>query len=248
MPTSKQERMSIRMSPTQDDDRDENMMTTYRSNVSSIMYAAVHSRPGVTFAANLAARYMSNPGKGHATSVVRIFQYLSNTMHKSIEYKQPTDVSEQNQLVCYVDSSHADSDDLRTTVGYIIYLNGGPISWRTLLHKGHCGSPTESEYMAMYYAVTEVLSLRHLMDEIGYGQNAPTKVHEDNEGSIKVANNPRCHERLKHIDLKHHIIRDAIESKDIEVMHVQTANQDADILTKPLPKKEHWRHADKMLR
>ena len=228
-----------------DDAHDQEMMTTYRSNVSSIMYAAVHSRPDVKYSANLVARFMSNPGEKHGESVTRIFQYLINTTDKHITYTRPSDVHKRNQLVCYVDTSHADSDDLRTTVGYVIYLNGGPISWRTLLHKGHCGSPTESEYMEMYHAVSEVLSLRHLMEEIGYAQSGATTIHE---GSIKIANNSRCHDRLKHAELKYHTTRDAIEAQRISVNKIATADQDADLMTKPLARVQHWHHANKMLK
>ena len=51
-------------------------------------------------------------------------------------------------------------------------------------YPGSCQSPTQSEYVGMYYAVSEVMSLRNMMDELGYGDSEPTLVHEDNEGSI----------------------------------------------------------------
>jgi hypothetical protein len=232
----------------EENEQDEPMFTEYRSHVSSIMYAALLSRPDVTYPTNVCARYMGNPGQQHMNAVMRIYEYLYSTADKVIQYKQPDEPEMVNRLVCYVDTSHADSDDLRTTCGYIIYLNGGPISWRTLLHKGHCQSPTESEYVGMFHSVCEVLSLRNMMEEIGYAQTLPTTIHEDNEGSIKVANNPRCHDRLKHIDLKYHLTRDAIEEGKIAIEKIGTADQQADILTKPLAKLLHWKHANKFLK
>ena len=85
------------------------------------------------------------------------------------------------------------------------------------------------------------------MDEIGYAQNDATTIYEDNEASIKIANNPRCHDRLKHVALKYHITRDAITNKQINVVKIATSEQDADVLTKPLIKAKHWHHVDKML-
>ena len=126
-------------------------------------------------------------------------------------------------------------------------MNNGPISWRTLLAKGHCMSPTDSEYTSMYHAVKEVLSLRNLMEEIGFTQNSPTTIYEDNEGVIKIANNPRCHDNMKYIELKKHLTRDAIESGSIIIEHIATENQVADIMTKPLTFKNHWKHANKMI-
>jgi hypothetical protein len=86
------------------------------------------------------------------------------------------------------------------------------------------------------------------MDELGYGDSEPTFVHEDNEGSIKIANNPRCHHRLKHIELKYHLTRDAIENKTIVVAKIPTFDQTADVMTKPLMKADHWRHTNNMLK
>jgi hypothetical protein len=120
MSAQRHDRMTRQMSPSDDDAHDQEMMTSYRSNVSSIMCAAVHSRPDVTYSANLAARFTPNPGEKHGESVTRIFQYLMNTTDKHIIYTRSSDVHKRNQLVCYVITSHADSDDLRTTVGYVI--------------------------------------------------------------------------------------------------------------------------------
>ncbi len=175
-------------------------------------------------------------------------EYFNISWTRRTQYTRSSDMHKRNQLVCYVDTSHADSDDLRTTVGYVIYLNGGPISWRTLLHKGHYGSLTESECMGMYHAVLEVLSLRHVMEEIWYAQIGATIIHEDNEGSIKIATNPRCHDRLKHVELKYRITRDVIEAKHISVIKIATTDQGAGLMTKPLARVQHWHHANKMLK
>jgi len=102
--------------------------------------------------------------------------------------------------------------------------------------------------MGMYHAVLEVLSLRHVMEEIRYGQIGATIIHEDNEGSIKIANNPRCHDRLTHLELKYRIKRDAIEAKHVSVIKIATTDQDADLMTKPLARVQHWHHENKMLK
>ena len=86
------------------------------------------------------------------------------------------------------------------------------------------------------------------MNELGYGDAEPTFVHEDNEGSIKIANNPRCHNRLNYIELKYHLTRDAIEDKTIVVVKIPTSDQTADVTTKPLMKKDQWRHTDKLIK
>ena len=59
----------------------------------------------------------------------------------------------------------------------------------------------------------------------------------DNESAIKLTNNPVQHARTKHIDIRHHFIRDNYQKGDISMQGVGTDDQLADILTKPLDEK-----------
>jgi hypothetical protein len=59
----------------------------------------------------------------------------------------------------------------------------------------------------------------------------------DNESAIQIANNPMQHSRTKHIEVHHHFIRDHVEKGDIDLKHVRTDKQLADIFTKPLDEK-----------
>ena len=56
----------------------------------------------------------------------------------------------------------------------------------------------------------------------------------DNESAIRLTNNPVSHSRTKHIDIRHHFLRDHETKGDIEIRHVSTEKQLADIFTKPL--------------
>ena len=56
----------------------------------------------------------------------------------------------------------------------------------------------------------------------------------DNESAIKLANNPVSHSRTKHIDIRHHFLRDHETKGDIKICHVSTEKQLADMFTKPL--------------
>ena len=58
----------------------------------------------------------------------------------------------------------------------------------------------------------------------------------DNESAIKIANNPVQHCHTKHIDIRHHFLRDHVANRDIALTHVGTMYQLADIFTKPLDK------------
>ena len=59
----------------------------------------------------------------------------------------------------------------------------------------------------------------------------------DNESAIKIANNPVQHSKTKHIEIRHHFLRDHVMKKDIDIIHVNTEEPLADIFTKPLDEK-----------
>ena len=56
----------------------------------------------------------------------------------------------------------------------------------------------------------------------------------DNESTIKISNNPVQHYKTKHIEIHHHFIRDHIKRGEIDLIHLYTKEQLADIFTKPL--------------
>jgi hypothetical protein len=63
----------------------------------------------------------------------------------------------------------------------------------------------------------------------------------DNESAIRLANNPVEHNHTKHIDILHHFLRDHQQRGDIDIYHISTENQLADIFTKPLDEKRFCR-------
>lgn len=115
-------------------------------------------------------------------------------------------------------------------------LNGGPIAWGSRKQSCIASSTTESEYIAGHLASQEITWIRSLLSNLGAHQPHPTTLHSDNQSAIKLVKNPVFHTRTKHIDLKYHIIRECEENGVIAITYICTADQIADILTKPLPR------------
>jgi hypothetical protein len=98
-------------------------------------------------------------------------------------------------------------------------------------------STAEAEYYSASTAATEVLYLRNLLEHMGFAQQAPTPVYEDNTACIEWGNHViGGRERAKHIDIRKHFAHEVIQNGKMTVMlvRVPTASQLADILTKPL--------------
>ena len=101
-------------------------------------------------------------------------------------------------------------------------------------------STMEAEYMAITEAAKELKWMRQFLTELGCDDHkSATVLKSDNQGAIALAKNPVSHSRAKHIDLRHHFIRDAIEDKIIWLEYIPTVRMTADSLTKALSRQKH---------
>jgi hypothetical protein len=137
-------------------------------------------------------------------------------------------------LVGYTDSDMAgNKDNMKSTSGYLMTFAGGAVSWQSRLQKCVALSTTEAEYMAATEACKELLWLKRFMQELGFMQQRYV-VLCDNQSTIHLAKNSMFHKRTKHIDVRYHWIRDAIEDKMFELDKVHTDDNGSDMLTKVL--------------
>ena len=92
-----------------------------------------------------------------------------------------------------------------------------------------------------------MLWFRRLLGDLGHTPVGPTVVYEDNKAAISFSKNHTCHDRSKHIDIRHFWLREMVTRGDIRLVHVGTLEQAADILTKYLPTKAFRKFREKML-
>ena len=93
----------------------------------------------------------------------------------------------------------------------------------------------EAEYMALAHAAKEAIWFRSLLTGIRITVSKPIVIYTDNQAAIALANDNQFHARSKHIDIRHHFVRDRIVSEDIALIHCASADNYADFLTKSLP-------------
>jgi hypothetical protein len=129
----------------------------------------------------------------------------------------------------------SDVDKRRSTTGFVFKLAGGPISWASKVQPTVALSSTEAEYMAACSAAQEAIWIRLLLKEMGFEQKEPTILNEDNQGCIRLSANDNSHQRTKHIDIKHHFVRERVKSGEIKLEYVNTKENLADMQTKALP-------------
>ncbi|SOV01524.1 uncharacterized protein UDID_18116 [Ustilago sp. UG-2017a] len=138
-------------------------------------------------------------------------------------------------VVTYTNASWASdpTNGCRSTSGAITYVYGCPVSWKSHVQKCVALSAVEAELVAASEAAREALFFSYLLRDLGVFGVKPT-LCTDSQGCIQVSKDPAKHWKLKHIDTRYYFIRDHVQDGDISIEFVRTANNMADILTKPL--------------
>jgi hypothetical protein len=210
----------------------------YASIVGGLTFAAYVTRPDIACAVGQLSQFLNKPSSTHMHAAKRVLRYLQGTATLGITYRPPP-----LRLQGYSDANWAgDMDTRRSTTGYIVMLNNGAIAWKSRRQPTVALSTMESEYMALTDATKELKWVRTLLAELGYSNGKsdnPTNLFSDNQGAIALAKNPVSHSRAKHIDIRHHFVREAIQDKIIWVQYIPTAEMTADSLTKALGREKH---------
>ena len=232
VPADPHARLDSSMSPSNPEDIQIMSSKPYNEAIGCLTYAAVCTRPDISFAVGQSARFCKNPGKAHWAAVKRILSYLAGTTTHGILFSGEG----RTNLVGYTDSDYAgDMDTRRSTSGYIFLHLGGAISWGSKRQSCTAISTTEAEYVAASNATQEAVWIQRLLSQIGQLPPGPVRILCDNQSAISLVHNPAHHQRTKHIDVKFHFIREKQASNFIDIMYIDTQHQLADIFTKPLP-------------
>jgi len=193
---------TVVLSPRQEEE--ESCEQPYRELVGGLLWIANATRPDIANAVREVARHAHNPSLRHWKAALKIVQYLKGTRELGTVYEK----SPSSQLVAFADSSYAESKQERRSVsgGAVLYA-GGVVSWFSRTQ--HCVtlSTTESEYIALTEVTMEIIFLRQILDFIEPRRvRRAVTIFEDNDGAIKLADNPICTNRTKHIDVRYHFL------------------------------------------
>ncbi|GKA53508.1 hypothetical protein Tco_0746823, partial [Tanacetum coccineum] len=137
-------------------------------------------------------------------------------------------------LEAYTNSDYAGASlDRKSTTKGCQFLGSRLISWQCKKQTVVANSTTEAEYVAAANCCGQVLWIQNQMLDYGYNF-MNTKIFIDNESTICIVKNPVFHSKTKHIEIRHHFIRDSYEKRLIQVIKIHTDHNVADLLTKAL--------------
>lgn len=206
--------------------------TLYQQIVGSINYLVTATRPDLAYTITHLSQYNKDPSATHFQCLKRVLRYLKGSRDQRLlfPWKSPMVLSS------YSDASFGNFlDNRRSFSGYLLQLGSCSISWRARKQKSTSGSTAEAEYMALAMCVKQHIWMQRGIKEF-IKTPVPSAVFCDNMAAIDIANNPKLNDRTKHIDIAYHFTRQYVEDGTIQLLHVASKDNLADICTKALPR------------
>jgi hypothetical protein len=206
--------------------------TLYRQIIGALQYLNL-TRPDLSFAINKLSQFMHKPTSLHLQHLKRLLRYLKATLNYGILLRKSTAIN----LQAYTDADWGgNADDRTSTSAYLIYVGGNPVSWLSRKQRTVARSSTEAEYRAVATTTAEIMWISNLLSELHVPLVKPPLLLCDNVGATYLCSNPVLHSKMKHISLDYHFVREQVRDGKLQVSHVSTKDQIADLLTKPLPR------------
>jgi hypothetical protein len=220
--------MSSAMSLGPDEDGKTVDQREYRSMIGSLLYLTA-TRPDIQFAMGLCVRFQASPCSLHRMAVQRIFRYLKHTPEFLIWYS----TSSSLDLVGFSDADFVGCGiDRKNTSDTCHFLGSSLVGWSSQKQSLVTQFTTEAEHVAGASCCSQIPWIVHTMRDFGVRFERVPLMY-DNTSAISVAKNLVFHKKMRHVERRHHFLRDRVEKGDIEMRYIDTERQLADIFTKP---------------
>jgi hypothetical protein len=187
----------------------------YRFIIGFLLYLCA-SRPDIMFSVYMCARFQAASMECHLRAVKRIIRYLVPTPNLDLWYPKGSHFD----LIGYSNADYARcKEDRKSTSGTCQVLGRSLVSWSLKKQNSIALSTAEAEYIAAGSCCPQLFWMQQTLKNYGYTMNQVPLLY-DNESVINIAYNPCEHSRTKHIDIRHHFLRDHAIKEDIVISHL----------------------------
>jgi hypothetical protein len=204
----------------------------YSEAIGSVLWPVVVSRPDAAYAVGILSQFIQNPGPAHWEGLKRVINYLGSMKNLWLTFGG----QKETLVEGYCDADWAGQKHRHSISGFSFHFGIGAISWSSKKQNIVALSSTEAEYVAQTHAAKEAMWLKSFVSEIRGGGDKPLTILCDDQGAVALAKDNKYHARTKHIDLRYHFIREAVEDGKISVKYIPTNDNVSDIFTKALPR------------
>ncbi|KAJ3515515.1 hypothetical protein NMY22_g14435 [Coprinellus aureogranulatus] len=233
---------------------DDQVRELYLRLVGAILYLALCTRPDLAYAAMALAQHNAAPTRSHLAAAKGVLRYLASTLDFALQYPAPHVPNPDRSSILASDGirvetcGFSDADwasdvaDRRSVSGYAVYFMGCLVSWSATKQRVVALSSNEAELYALSHLTREILWFRMFLKSIRLPCPRPFPIFADNQSTIAMVHAENINGRSKHIDVRHHFIRDHIKEGSISAKWLSTKDNTADIFTKSLPKDLFYLH------
>lgn len=208
----------------------------YRSLVCSLLYLAITTRPDIAFSVSLLSRVLDKPSELTWKSAKRVLRYLSGTREIGLQYYK-----NGQGLQGFADADWGgDVETRKSTSGFLAVYNGNAVSWFSKKQSCVALSTMEAEYYAASAGAQELVSVKGIVSELVQCKSdlSPVYLMVDNLSAVSLVKTYQNSKRAKHIDIRAHFIKDLCQKGIIDVKHVSSNKNLADLFTKALCKEK----------
>ncbi|XP_031252142.1 uncharacterized protein LOC116110042 [Pistacia vera] len=185
---------------------------------------------------DLLSQHMHKPRRSHLAAAMKVIRCIKLNPGSGLLFPS----SSKLELRAFCDSDWASClMSRRSTIGFCVFWGNSLISWKSKKQKTVSKSSTEAEYRSMAALSCELTWIIGLFRDLGVDSLTTANMYCDNIVAIHLSANPVFHERTKHIEIDCHITRERILEGLIQIHHLSTTEQVADLLTKPFSQKQH---------
>jgi hypothetical protein len=229
------------------DEKLKQLQKKYRRLVDSFIFICYTCRPDMVSATNVLCRWLANPNRKHFKAAIHQLKHLIGTKRAGIAYYHKGNL----YIIIFADADDGADETRRSCACHFVIFAGGAIVWFSKFIKEYALSSCESEIRAIAAALSAIKNALYihklLRESIEHGiidkydeeesvmlLSMPLTILEDNKAAIDWANKPTSTQRMRHVERSLYWIRQFVGQKKIQLKHIKSENQLADIGTKPL--------------
>jgi len=171
----------------------------------------IFSIPDIAYTVGRLSRYTQCPNQEHWDALARLMRYLRGSVDYAIEYSGFCIVLEGHNDANWI----SDSNETKSTSGYVFTLWGGAITWRSVRQTIIARSTMESKFVAFDMDDSEAEWLKKFLENIPLGMKRTPSVliHCDYQSVIAIAKNKNYNGKNRHIQLRHNLVKQLLKSE-----------------------------------
>ena len=221
----------------------------FRMGIGKLLYLVKHTRPDIANAVRELSKMLDCTNPNAMKEMFRVIKYVLDTENYGLKMAPKSKgKGKMFDIETFCDSDFAGDKETRISIaGYVIYLCGVAISWRSKAMRHVTLSSSEAEYVSLSEAAKEVKFIVQVIESMGIEVEKPVVIRVDNIGAIFMANNVTTSNRTKHVDVRYRYVNEFVEDGFVKIVFVRSEENDSDGFTKNLGGELHDKHKVKFI-